>query len=97
VKFIVPVLVQFGMYVSSVVLPTSFYVEKLGRISSILPYIYCLNPMVGAIDGFKFCLFGAESIYDMKLFVISILVSFLFLIIGLRYFYKFERSFADYI
>jgi lipopolysaccharide transport system permease protein len=97
VKFIVPVLVQFGMYISSVILPTSFYVEKLGRISSVLPYIYCLNPMVGAIDGFKFCLFGSSAIYDMRLFMISIIVSFIFLIIGLRYFYKFERNFADYI
>ncbi len=97
VKFIVPVLVQFGMYVSSVILPTSFYVERLERISPILAYIYCLNPMVGAIDGFKFCLFGSSAIYDLKLFLISIIVSFFFLFIGLRYFYKFERKFADYI
>jgi lipopolysaccharide transport system permease protein len=94
VKFIVPVLVQFGMYASSVIFPTSFYLERLPKP---LQYIYCLNPMVGAIDGFKFCLFGGDAIYDLKLFTLSILISFVFLFIGLRYFYKFERSFADYI
>jgi lipopolysaccharide transport system permease protein len=94
VKFIVPVLVQFGMYVSSVILPTSFYLERLPKP---LQYVYCLNPMVGAIDGFKFCLFGGDAIYDLKLFFLSILISFIFLFIGLRYFYKFEKSFADYI
>jgi lipopolysaccharide transport system permease protein len=94
VKFIVPVLVQFGMYVSSVILPTSYYLERLPKP---LHYVYCLNPMVGAIDGFKFCLFGGTAIYDMTLFLFSIGISFLFLFIGLRYFYKFEKSFADYI
>jgi lipopolysaccharide transport system permease protein len=94
VKFIVPVLVQFGMYISSVILPTSYYLERLPKP---LQYLYCLNPMVGAIDGFKFCLFGGQAIYDPQLFTISIIVSFVFLFIGLKYFYKFESSFADYI
>jgi lipopolysaccharide transport system permease protein len=94
VKFIVPLLAQFGMYGSSVIMPTSFYLERLPKFFQI---IYCLNPMVGAIDGFKYCLFGSKIVYDMPLFILSICISFLFLIIGLRYFYKFERSFADYI
>ena len=94
VKFIVPVLVQFGMYVTPVVLPTRFYLDHLPQWSHLL---YCLNPMVGAIDGFKYCLFGGDVIYNTSYFLISIGVSFLFLIIGIRYFYKFESSFVDYI
>lgn len=96
VKFIVPVLVQFGMYVSPVIFPTSFYLDRLSRFPAWLEWIYCLNPMVGAIEGFKYCLFGGDAIYDIR-FVFSIAVSFLFLFIGVRYFFKFERSFVDYI
>lgn len=94
VKFIVPVLVQFGMYITPVVLPTGFYLEHLPHWAH---WLYCLNPMVGAIDGFKYCLFGVDSIYNAAYFSISIMVSFLFLFIGMRYFYKLERSFADFI
>lgn len=96
VKFIVPVLVQFGMYLSPVIFPTSFYLDKLSRFPAWLEWLYCLNPMVGAIEGFKYCLFGGEAIYDPR-FIFSVGVSFLFLFIGIRYFYKFERSFVDYI
>jgi lipopolysaccharide transport system permease protein len=94
VKFIVPVLVQFGMYVSPVVFPTQAYLQHL---PSWAHWLYCMNPMVGAIDGFKYCLFGSGAIYDMGYFMVSLCVSLLFLIIGIKYFYKFERDFVDYI
>ena len=94
VKFIVPVIIQFGMYVSPVIFSTKFYVE---RIPSSLQWLYCLNPMVGAIDGFKYALFGGDAIYNIWYFSLSIIVSFLFLIIGIKYFFKFERSFVDYL
>lgn len=94
VKFIVPVILQFGMYVSPVIFSTKFYIE---RIPASLQWLYCLNPMVGAIDGFKYSLFGGDAIYNGWYFSLSIIVSFLFLIIGIKYFYKFERSFVDYI
>jgi lipopolysaccharide transport system permease protein len=93
VKFIVPVLVQFGMYVTPVILSTNYYLDRLPEWAH---WIFCLNPMMGAIDGFKYCLFGGE-IYNITYFAISIGVSFLFLIIGIKYFYKFERDFVDYI
>lgn len=94
VKFIVPVILQFGMYVTPVILSTSYYLE---RIPTWLHWLFCLNPMVGAIDGFKYALFGGEAIYNMSYFLVSIAVSFLFLIVGIKYFYKFERNFVDYI
>jgi lipopolysaccharide transport system permease protein len=89
-------LVQFGMYISPVIFPTSFYLERLQRFPEWLEWLYCLNPMVGAIEGFKYCLFGGDAIFDLKFFL-SIVVSFLFLFIGVRYFFKFERNFVDYI
>lgn len=94
VKFIVPVILQFGMYVTPVIFSTSYYTERL---PTWLHWLFCLNPMVGAIDGFKYALFGGDSIYNMYYFLASICVSFLFLFIGVKYFYKFERSFVDYI
>ena len=94
VKFIVPVIIQFGMYLTPVIFSTKYYLDRL---PSYLHWVFCLNPMVGAIDGFKYCLFGGDAIYSIPYFVTSLMVSFLFLFIGIRYFYKFEKSFVDYI
>lgn len=94
VKFIVPVLLQFGMYASPVIFSSNYYLERLPKW---LHWLFCLNPMVGAIDGFKYCLFGGTAIYDWNYFLVSIAVSFLFLFIGIKYFYKFERNFVDFI
>ncbi|MBI3520530.1 MAG: ABC transporter permease [Bacteroidetes bacterium] len=94
VKFIVPVILQFGMYVTPVIFSTQYYLDRLPEW---LHWLFCLNPMVGAIDGFKYALFGGEAIYNINYFILSVGVSFLFLFIGVKYFYKFERSFVDYI
>lgn len=94
VKFIVPVILQFGMYVTPVIFNTNYYLD---RMPSWLHWLFCLNPMVGAIDGFKYALFGSDSIYNIYYFSLSVCVSFLFLFIGVKYFYKFERNFVDYI
>lgn len=94
VKFIVPVILQFGMYVTPVIFSTTYYLDRLPKW---LHWLFCLNPMVGAIDGFKYALFGGDSISNISYFILSICVSFLFLFIGVKYFYKFERDFVDYI
>jgi lipopolysaccharide transport system permease protein len=94
VKFMVPLIIQFGMYVTPVIFSTHYYLE---RIPAWLHWLFCLNPMVGAIDGFKYALFGGEAIYNPLYFGLSLLMSFLFLAIGLKYFFKFERNFVDYI
>jgi lipopolysaccharide transport system permease protein len=97
IKFIVPVILQLGMYISPVIFSSQFYIERINNIHPFLTWVFYLNPMVGAIEGFKYSLFGGEAIYDMNHFMLSIVVSFLFLFIGVKYFYKFERSFVDYI
>lgn len=98
VKFIVPLIIQFGMYLSPVIFPTKFYMEKIAKIfPEWCQWLFFLNPMVGAIDGFKYALFGGDAIYSMPHFILSLCVSFICLFIGIKYFYKFERSFVDYI
>ena len=97
IKFIVPVILQLGMYISPVIFSSQFYIERINNIHPFLTWVFYLNPMVGSIEGFKYSLFGGEAIYDINHFILSIVVSFLFLFIGLKYFYKFERSFVDYI
>jgi len=94
VKFIVPVIIQFGMYATPVIFSTRFYLD---RIPEWLHWIFCINPMVGAIDGFKYALFGGDAIYNLNYFILSLFISFVFLFIGVKYFYKFERNFVDYI
>lgn len=94
VKFIVPVILQFGLYVTPVIFSTKYYTDRL---PDWLHWLFCLNPMVGAIDGFKYALFGGDAIFNVNYFIASICMSFLFLFIGIKYFYKFERDFVDYI
>lgn len=98
VKFIVPVILQFGMYVTPVIFSSTFYMDKLSKfIPDWLLWVFYLNPMVGAIEGFKYSLFGGDAIYNFNYFILSTVISFLFLLIGVKYFYKFERHFVDYM
>ncbi|PBQ33848.1 phosphate ABC transporter permease [Sphingobacteriaceae bacterium] len=94
IKFIVPVMIQFGMYVTPVIFSSSYYLERL---PTSLHWLFCLNPMVAAIDGFKYALFTTPLNYNPLYFVLSLISSFVFLIVGIRYFYKFEKDFVDYI
>ena len=87
---IIPFIVQFGMYVSPV-----------GFSSNIVPeqwrLLYSLNPMVGVIDGFRWCLLGGQSeLFPLGQLAGGIVTAF-FLWFGLRQFRKTERSFADLI
>lgn len=89
-RYIVPFIVQFGLYISPV-----------GFSSSIVPpqykLLYSLNPMVGIIDGFRWCLLNGETPLDIKTILLSVLVSLFFLWLGISRFRKMEKSFADII
>jgi lipopolysaccharide transport system permease protein len=82
--------VQLGLYVSPV-----------GFSSSIIPdqwrLVYSLNPMVGVIDGFRWCLLGGESQLYLPGLLLSVGVTSFFLWLGIRQFRKMEKSFADLI
>lgn len=89
-RFIVPFIVQFGLYISPV-----------GFSSSIVPqqwrFIYSLNPMVGVIDGFRWAILGGNSQLYLPGFILSMVLVFLLLVSGIWYFRKMERTFADVI
>ena len=77
------------------------YVSPVGFSSNIVPdqwrLAYSLNPMVGVIDGFRWCLLGGDSRLYWPGLVLSLAVTVSFLWLGLRQFRKMEKSFADLI
>lgn len=89
-RYIVPFIVQFGLYVSPV-----------GFSSSIVPdkwrLLFSLNPMVGVIDGFRWAILGGDVRIYWPGFLISNVLVLLFLITGIWYFRKTEKTFADMI
>lgn len=89
-RYIVPFVVQFGLYISPV-----------GFSSNIVPeqwrLLYSLNPMVGVIDGFRWAILGGESRLYWPGFILSVGFVVLLLISGIWYFRKMERTFADVI
>jgi len=95
-KFIIPFIVQFGLYISPVAFSSSL-VYQSKKIPEVLKFIYSLNPMVGVIDGFRWCIFGNSIPIYMSGFIPSIVITFFLVILGIRYFRKTENSFADLI
>ncbi|MFN6481907.1 MULTISPECIES: ABC transporter permease [unclassified Nostoc] len=89
-RYIVPFIVQFGLYISPV-----------GFSSSIIPeqwrLLYYLNPMVGVIDGFRWAILGGESKLYWTGFTLSLGLVALLVVSGIWYFRKMERTFADVI
>ena len=90
VRYIVPFLVQFGLYVSPV-----------GFSSAIVPakwrLLYSLNPMVGVIDGFRWALLGMKNTLYLPGLYLSIFMVMALFVSGVFYFKRMERSFADII
>lgn len=95
-RYIIPFIVQFGLYVSPVAF-SSADIYTSTRIPEALKIVYALNPMVGVIDGFRWCILGGETTLYLPGFLTSIGISLLLLVAGIRYFRKTERGFADII
>lgn len=89
-RYVIPFIIQFGLYVSPV-----------GFSSGIVPehwrLLYSLNPMVGVIDGFRWSLLGGERQPYWSAVLIAVAVTFFFVWHGIRQFRKMEKSFADLI
>lgn len=89
-RYVIPFLLQIGLYVSPV-----------GFSSEIVPerwrLLYNLNPMVGVIDGFRWCILGGESTLYGPGFVLSLVVVVGFLWLGINRFRSIEKQFADLI
>jgi lipopolysaccharide transport system permease protein len=87
-RIIIPFIVQLGLYVSPV-----------GFSSTVVPaewrLVYALNPMVGVIDGFRWCILGGQSQLHLPSLAVSLSVTAFFLWFGIRRFRMTEKSFAD--
>jgi lipopolysaccharide transport system permease protein len=89
-RYIVPFVAQFGLFISPV-----------GFSSEVIPenwrLIYSLNPMVGVIDGFRWAVCRGDSHIYVPGFMLSVTVIAVFLWLGVWYFRKTEKGFADVI
>ncbi len=92
-RFVIPFIVQFGLYVSPVGFKSSVIEERLGPLARL---VYSLNPMVGVIDGFRWCI-GAEPNLHVAALGISVGMALVLLWAGVRYFRSTEKGFADVI
>lgn len=89
-RFVVPFIVQFGLYISPVGFSSQIIPEKWRL-------LYSLNPVVGVIDGFRWCLLGGQTTIYVPGLIVSVVLTAIILWGGLAYFRKTERSFADII
>ena len=87
-RYVVPFLVQLGLYISPVGFSSAVVPEKWRL-------LYSVNPMVGVIDAFRWCIFGAVSPLYWPGLGLGFLVMVFGLGLGLRQFRKLEKSFAD--
>jgi lipopolysaccharide transport system permease protein len=87
-RYIIPFILQFGLYISPV-----------GFSSSVVPakwrLLYNLNPVAGVIDGFRWCLLRGQTTLYLPGLLLSMIVTAGFLMLGVSYFRKTERTFAD--
>jgi len=89
-RYIVPFIVQFGLYISPV-----------GFSSNVVPeqwrLIYSLNPMVSVIDGFRWAILRGSATIYLPGFALSLGLVLLLFVSGIWYFRRMERTFADVI
>ncbi|HEY4784580.1 MAG TPA: ABC transporter permease [Bacteroidales bacterium] len=89
-RYIIPFIVQFGLYISPVGFSSSIVPEKWRL-------LYSLNPMVGVIDGFRWSIIGDAATIYWPGFLASLGVIVFLMWYSIRHFRKMEKAFADYI
>jgi lipopolysaccharide transport system permease protein len=87
---VVPFITQLGLYISPVGFSSTVVPEKWSA-------LYSINPMVGVINGFRWCTFGGTIPLHWREFSVSIAIILAISITGFRYFRRMERGFADII
>jgi lipopolysaccharide transport system permease protein len=87
-RYVVPFIVQFGLFVSPVAFATADVPESWRL-------LYALNPLVGIIDGFRWSLLGGAL--DVATVWVALAVTAATIAVGVWYFRKMECSFADVI
>lgn len=89
-RIIIPFIIQLGLYASPVAFSTTLIPEKY-------QIFYYLNPMVAVIDGFRWAVSGGRTALNMTEIYISIAIVVFLCILGVMYFRKTEKTFADLI
>jgi lipopolysaccharide transport system permease protein len=89
-RYIVPFIVQFGLYISPVGFSSNVVPEKWRL-------LYSINPMVSVIDGFRWAILGGESTLFIPGFCLSLSLVLIIFVTGIQHFRKTERTFADVI
>ena len=89
-RYIIPFVVQFGLYVSPVGFSSNIVPEKWRL-------LYSINPMVGVIDGFRWAILGGNTQLYWPGFLLSLFLVLVILVTGIVYFRKTEKTFADVI
>ncbi len=91
VRYIVPFITRIGLYVTPVGFLWSEVVPEKWRLW------FCLNPLVGVIDGFRWCVLGPRFEPYWPGFAVSMAVTLVLLVTGLAHFRRTEKTFADVI
>jgi lipopolysaccharide transport system permease protein len=89
-RYIVPFIVQLGLYISPVGFSSTIVPEKW-------KIFYSLNPMVSVIEGFRWCILGGESKIYFNGMIFSLIMICLLVWVSVKFFRKTEKSFADFI
>ena len=89
-RYVVPFIVQVGLFVSPIAFTTANMPEGWRA-------LYVLNPLVGVIDGFRWSILGPQSPLDPRGVGVSVVVAAVVLFLGVWYFRRMERGFADVI
>jgi len=101
-RMLIPFVIQFGLYVCPVAYSSSVIHTKLiakfgAALGEKLFLLYSLNPMVGVIDGFRWAILGRSGLFYWPGFVLSVGLALTLLAVGIYFFRKTERAFADVI
>jgi lipopolysaccharide transport system permease protein len=89
-RYIVPFIVQFGLFISPVGFSSS-------HVPAQWQSLYSLNPMVGVIDGFRWAFLRGKNPLSVSSVLTSAILTFALCLSGIWYFRKMERTFADVI
>ncbi|HEX9027654.1 MAG TPA: ABC transporter permease, partial [Anaerolineales bacterium] len=89
VRYTIPFLVQFWLFLTPVAYSSSLIPERW-------QFLYGLNPMAGVVEGFRWALLGKAGA-SSPLILVSVAVVALLLVGGLYYFRRMEQTFSDFI
>ncbi len=89
-KFVIPFMVQFGLFISPVAYSTTLIPEKF-------KLLYYINPMVSVIDGFRWAVSGGKTDFRLEEVIIGLVTVVILNVFGILYFRKTEKTFADVI